>query len=136
MIGGDRLPTFEDRDKLPYVAALFKEVLRWHQVTPIGLMHSVVNDDEYNGYLIPSGAIVIANLWCALSCVLVVRLITHFYVFVGPLLGIPSGSLIPTSSGRSVISTQTASSTPAKVTPWTSRSVSVAGSPSPRYHPV
>lgn len=30
------LPTFEDRENLPYVAALVKEVLRWKPVLPYG----------------------------------------------------------------------------------------------------
>ena len=31
-----RLPTFADRGRLPYVAALVKEVMRWHAVVPLG----------------------------------------------------------------------------------------------------
>ena len=36
VIGTDRLPTYEDRPKLPYVEALVWEVLRWHVVGPLG----------------------------------------------------------------------------------------------------
>jgi len=36
VIGRDRLPSFEDRSRLPYVDAVFKEVLRWHPVIPAG----------------------------------------------------------------------------------------------------
>ena len=36
VIGTDRLPTFEDEPKLPYVAAMVKEVFRWQQVAPFG----------------------------------------------------------------------------------------------------
>lgn len=36
VVGQDRLPTFTDRDSLPYVNALFKEVLRWHTSVPLG----------------------------------------------------------------------------------------------------
>lgn len=36
VIGVNRLPTFEDRPNLPYVEALFKEVLRWNPVAPLG----------------------------------------------------------------------------------------------------
>ena len=36
VIGGDRLPTLRDREELPYMEALVKEVLRWQPVTPIG----------------------------------------------------------------------------------------------------
>jgi cytochrome P450 len=37
VIGTDRLPTFEDEPKLPYVTALAKEVFRWQQVAPFGM---------------------------------------------------------------------------------------------------
>jgi len=34
--GRDRLPTFDDRPRLPFVDAVSKEVLRWRPVTPLG----------------------------------------------------------------------------------------------------
>jgi cytochrome P450 len=36
VVGPDRLPTFEDRDQLPYIEAVVKEVLRWQPVAPLG----------------------------------------------------------------------------------------------------
>ena len=36
VIGSDRLPNFADRDSLPYIEALVKEVLRWNAVVPLG----------------------------------------------------------------------------------------------------
>jgi cytochrome P450 len=35
--GQERLPTFDDRPKLPFVDAVCKESLRWYPVTPIGV---------------------------------------------------------------------------------------------------
>ncbi|KAF9222063.1 cytochrome P450 [Gyrodon lividus] len=63
VIGSDRLPTFADRDSLPYVDALVKEVLRWNVVAPLGVPHRVTEDDIHNGYYIPKGSLVIANIW-------------------------------------------------------------------------
>ena len=63
VVGADRLPDFSDRPSLPYLNALVKELLRWHVVAPIGMPHRVVADDEYDGYLIPSGASVFVNIW-------------------------------------------------------------------------
>lgn len=39
VVGTERLPTFEDRSKLPYVDAILRECLRWHPVTPLGVLH-------------------------------------------------------------------------------------------------
>ena len=36
VVGLDRLPSFADREKLPYINALVLEVIRWHSVTPSG----------------------------------------------------------------------------------------------------
>ncbi|KAI0629111.1 cytochrome P450 [Trametes polyzona] len=63
IIGPDRLPTFVDREALPYTNALIKEVLRWHVISPMGVAHRSVEDDIYNGYLIPAGTLVIPNQW-------------------------------------------------------------------------
>jgi cytochrome P450 len=36
VIGRERLPTFEDRPRLPFIDAVCKEILRWNPVTPLG----------------------------------------------------------------------------------------------------
>ncbi|KAI0062665.1 cytochrome P450 [Artomyces pyxidatus] len=51
----ERLPDYSDRPRLPYIDAICKELLRWRVVTPIGLPHAAMQDDEYNGYFIPKG---------------------------------------------------------------------------------
>ena len=63
VVGPDRLPDLNDMDKLPYINAIIKESLRWHVPTPLGLPHVTTSDDEYDGYLIPKGSIVLVNLW-------------------------------------------------------------------------
>ncbi|KDQ62053.1 hypothetical protein JAAARDRAFT_122537 [Jaapia argillacea MUCL 33604] len=63
VVGTDRLPVFGDREHLPYVEALVKEVFRWHPVAPLGVPHRLMEDDVHNGYLIPKGSIVIPNIW-------------------------------------------------------------------------
>jgi cytochrome P450 len=59
VVGPYRLPGFEDRERLPYINATVKEVLRWYPITPLGLPHVADEDDEYRGYIIPKAAIVI-----------------------------------------------------------------------------
>lgn len=80
LIGGQRLPNYGDRASLPYVEALFREVMRWRPALPLGVAHSAWGDDIYNGCFIPKlvrmltnlsgvrlsvflGTIVYANIW-------------------------------------------------------------------------
>ena len=63
VVGPHRLPEFEDQKKLPYINAIVKECLRWQNVFTLGLPHRVMEDDEYNGYRIPKGSIVLGNIW-------------------------------------------------------------------------
>ncbi|EMD36586.1 hypothetical protein CERSUDRAFT_84764 [Gelatoporia subvermispora B] len=63
VIGHDRLPDFDDRDSLPYLDCVIKEVLRWNCPVPLAIPHAVMTDDNYRGYSIPGGAMVIPNLW-------------------------------------------------------------------------
>lgn len=67
VIGPKRMPTFEDRDKLPYIMAIQKECVRWQAVTPLGLPHRSIEDAEYKGYFIPEGTNVLPNQWYASS---------------------------------------------------------------------
>jgi cytochrome P450 len=36
VVSRDRLPTYDDKPRLPYIEAMSKELLRWHIVTPLG----------------------------------------------------------------------------------------------------
>jgi cytochrome P450 len=55
VIGTHRLPEFQDRPSLPYVEALYREVMRWKPVLPLGVAHAASEDDVYEGYFIPKG---------------------------------------------------------------------------------
>ncbi|KAL0957042.1 hypothetical protein HGRIS_003142 [Hohenbuehelia grisea] len=63
VIGGLRLPTLEDRPHLPYLEAIYREVMRWRPAAPLGLPHAISDDDIYEGYFMPKGTIVITNIW-------------------------------------------------------------------------
>lgn len=63
VVGSDRFPSFSDRANLPYVDAIVKEVLRWNPVAPLSLPHTTIEDDMFEGYYIPKGTIVLANIW-------------------------------------------------------------------------
>ena len=78
VVGPNRLPDFHDRPSLPYINAVLKESSRWNLVLPLGkpfiiitfvltsyegLPHMSTIDDEYNGYYIPKGTVLIGNAW-------------------------------------------------------------------------
>jgi cytochrome P450 len=63
IVGRDRLPTFADAPRLPYVCAVIKEVLRWRPALPLGLPHATIEDDWYEGMFIPKGTVCIPNAW-------------------------------------------------------------------------
>ncbi|THV02863.1 cytochrome P450 [Dendrothele bispora CBS 962.96] len=66
VVGQGRLPDFSDRGSLPYVDAIVKETLRWSPVAPLGLPHMVTKDDEFRGYHVPAGTMVMGNSWTIL----------------------------------------------------------------------
>ena len=63
VIGSHSLPDFSDRPNLPYVEAVVKECLRWHNVATLGVPHVSSEDIEVRGYLIPKGSVLIPNAW-------------------------------------------------------------------------
>lgn len=63
VVGTDRMPSFEDRDRLPYINALIKETLRWLPVVPIGTTHVTAEEMTYAEYRIPKGAYLLPAIW-------------------------------------------------------------------------
>ncbi|KAH9977456.1 cytochrome P450, partial [Russula compacta] len=63
VVGHDRLPLLSDRPRLPYIEAIVLESLRWHPVAPLGFPHRLTEDDYYEGYFLPKGTLVQANVW-------------------------------------------------------------------------
>ncbi|KAN0101188.1 Cytochrome P450 [Tylopilus felleus] len=62
VVGGQRLPDFEDRPSLPYVDAVLRETMRSRPVGPLGIPHATTEDDVYEGCYIPQGATIMANV--------------------------------------------------------------------------
>lgn len=58
-----RLPRFSDQVNLPYVNALVLEIFRWGSVFPLGAARRLVQSDVFEGFQIPSGSTVVANVW-------------------------------------------------------------------------
>jgi len=63
VVGTDRLPSFEDKENLPYVHAIYEETLRYASNAPLGFPHLTTADDDYKGFHIPAGTTVMANQW-------------------------------------------------------------------------
>uniref|UniRef100_A0A0W0F7R4 Cytochrome P450 n=1 Tax=Moniliophthora roreri TaxID=221103 RepID=A0A0W0F7R4_MONRR len=83
VVGRNRLPDLGDREKLPFIEAVYREVMRWHPAVPIGevsrlsdyrgpfslaldsagVPHLTTDHDEYCGYFIPQDTIIFANIW-------------------------------------------------------------------------
>ncbi|KAF8973005.1 cytochrome P450 [Flammula alnicola] len=63
IIGTTRLPTFEDRGSLPYIEAIYRELMRWMPSLPLAVPHCVSEGDYYKGYFIPKETTVLPNIW-------------------------------------------------------------------------
>ncbi|CAE6440609.1 unnamed protein product [Rhizoctonia solani] len=63
VLGPTSLPTMADRAQLPYIQNLIQEVLRWQPPAPTAIPHTCWRDDNYEGYDIKKGTIVIGNVW-------------------------------------------------------------------------
>ena len=59
VVGSDRLPEFGDLGDLLYIQAISLEAMRWMVVLPFAIFHRVIRDDEYNGYFIPKGSVLV-----------------------------------------------------------------------------
>ncbi|EXJ70648.1 uncharacterized protein A1O5_05638 [Cladophialophora psammophila CBS 110553] len=60
----ERLPTFDDIERLPMIRAAVKEAVRWRPTnTQTGVPHALTADDEFEGYRFPKGTVVTWNQW-------------------------------------------------------------------------
>ncbi|KAH8806765.1 cytochrome P450 [Flagelloscypha sp. PMI_526] len=63
VIGSHRLPKLDDREDMPYMTAVIKELMRWYIITPLAGPRSTARDDYYNGYFIPKGTSLFVNTY-------------------------------------------------------------------------
>jgi hypothetical protein len=57
VFGTDRLPSFPDRENLPYVAAMVTEAIRWWPISPISFPDIATEEFEYKELPIPKGRV-------------------------------------------------------------------------------
>lgn len=65
MVGQDRLPTLEDREKLPYTQSCLLEILRHATPVPFAIPHSTISDTVLDGYFVAKDTVVFVNLYSA-----------------------------------------------------------------------
>lgn len=59
---GDRVPSIEDRQNMPYTEAVILETLRFKAPLPLALPHAATKNTKLNGYDIPKDTTVLVNL--------------------------------------------------------------------------
>ncbi|RXN08242.1 cytochrome P450 2B4-like isoform X1 [Labeo rohita] len=67
VLGYDRLPSMDDRDKLPYTYATVHEIQRCANIVPLGVIHETIRPTKLQGYDIPQGTMIMSNLDAILS---------------------------------------------------------------------
>ncbi|KZT69367.1 cytochrome P450 [Daedalea quercina L-15889] len=63
VVGDTKLPDFEDRESLPYLENIIREVYRWCPPVPTAVPHQSDDDDIYRDFYIPKGSMIIPNIW-------------------------------------------------------------------------
>jgi len=62
VVGPGDSVSWESRKDLPYTMAVLREIQRFADIAPTGLMHKTLTDVKLNGYVLPEGTLVMANI--------------------------------------------------------------------------
>jgi cytochrome P450 len=63
VIGKDRLPSMDDRSRMPYTDATIQESMRVGSLVKINPPHSCLEDATFKSYTFPKGTTIYANIW-------------------------------------------------------------------------
>jgi cytochrome P450 len=63
VVGRERLPSMDDKQRMPYTEATILEISRMTLLVPENVIRSTLEDVHLGGYLIPKGTSVYTNLW-------------------------------------------------------------------------
>ncbi|KAL0095299.1 cytochrome P450 [Phycomyces blakesleeanus] len=57
-----RIPSFSDREEIPYIIAVMMENLRFRSITNFGIPHYATDDIEFLGYFVPKGTVIMNSM--------------------------------------------------------------------------
>ncbi|XP_015193959.2 vitamin D 25-hydroxylase isoform X1 [Lepisosteus oculatus] len=63
VVGKSKLPSLDNKPKMPFTEAVLHEVLRFCNIAPLGIFRATSEDTVVRGYSIPRGTTVITNLY-------------------------------------------------------------------------
>lgn len=63
VVGGQRLPSFDDQEVLPFTIAFITEFIRVVSILPFTVPRSTSKEDFYEGYYVPKDAVILPNQW-------------------------------------------------------------------------
>jgi cytochrome P450 family 2 subfamily U polypeptide 1 len=63
VIGRERMPSMEDKLRMPYMEAFIMEVSRKETLIPMGAPHRIIKDVEVNGVFFPKNITTLRNVW-------------------------------------------------------------------------
>lgn len=63
VVGRNRLPTLNDRPKLPYMEASLRELMRIVTIFTLGIAHRATEDTHLGGYFIPKNTMLLTGLY-------------------------------------------------------------------------
>ncbi|PNF22710.1 putative cytochrome P450 304a1 [Cryptotermes secundus] len=62
VVGHNRLPTLNDRSKMPYMEASLRELMRISSIFSLGIAHRATEDTHLRGYFIPKNTMLLTGL--------------------------------------------------------------------------
>ncbi|KAH7942224.1 hypothetical protein HPB49_022204 [Dermacentor silvarum] len=63
VVGTERAPTWEDRQRMPYTLACICELERWKTLSPLGAVRVTSDNLVAEGVFIPKDTVVVFNMW-------------------------------------------------------------------------